>query len=222
MNILLVAATALEIQPFLQHFELEASSGNEFLVKSDKHQITILITGVGMVATTFQLTRILEHQQFEFVIQAGVAGSYDKKLQLGTVYWVASDRFGDLGAEDHHQYLDIFQLGLQEEHQYPFQQKAFKNPIEKFPFIPLIPPVNSITVNTVSGNSATIKLRQEHHQCQLETMEGAAFHYVCLMKQVPFLQIRSLSNYVEPRNRSSWKMSQAVLTLNKWLLSALV
>lgn len=222
MHILLVAATALEIKPFLKHFELESSSGNEFQVSSGKHQISILITGVGMVATTFHLTKVLEQRQFDWMIQAGVAGSFDKNLQLGNVYWVESDRFGDLGAEDRHQYLDVFQLGLQDESQYPFQQKAFVNPIDKFPFNPSLPSVTSISVNTVSGKSTTITLRQDHHHCQLESMEGAAFHYVCLMKRIPFLQVRSLSNYVEPRDRSSWKLSEAVWALNKWLLSALV
>ena len=33
-------------------------------------------------------------------------------------------------------------------------------------------------------------------------MEGAAFMYVCLMHQVPFAQIRAVSNVVERRNRA--------------------
>ena len=44
-------------------------------------------------------------------------------------------------------------------------------------------------------------------------MEGAAFMYACLMHGVPFAQIRAVSNVVERRNRSSWKVQEAIEAL---------
>jgi futalosine hydrolase len=42
-------------------------------------------------------------------------------------------------------------------------------------------------------------------------MEGAAFFYACLQQQgLGFVQIRALSNYVEPRNRAAWQIPQAI------------
>jgi futalosine hydrolase len=52
-------------------------------------------------------------------------------------------------------------------------------------------------------------------------MEGAAFHYVCLQEGMPFAQVRSISNYVEPRNRSAWKIKEAVIALNEWVVAFL-
>ncbi len=51
---------------------------------------------------------------------------------------------------------------------------------------------------------------RQKYNAHLETMEGAAFHYVCLQKEIPFLQIRGISNYVGERDKSKWKMEEAI------------
>jgi futalosine hydrolase len=50
-------------------------------------------------------------------------------------------------------------------------------------------------------------------------MEGAAFHYLCLHEQVPFIQIRAISNMVGERNKLNWKMKEAVYNLNDKLIA---
>lgn len=52
-------------------------------------------------------------------------------------------------------------------------------------------------------------------------MEGAAFFYACLLAGVPFLQIRSISNRVEPRNRTAWDIPSAIQNLNQTLMEML-
>ena len=51
-----------------------------------------------------------------------------------------------------------------------------------------------------------------------ESMEGAALHYVCLMENVPFLQIRSISNYIGERNKKKWDMMESINNLNNSLV----
>ena len=51
----------------------------------------------------------------------------------------------------------------------------------------------------------------------IETMEGAALHYVCLQEHIPFLQIRSISNHVGERDKTKWKIKEAIENLNKEL-----
>jgi futalosine hydrolase len=41
-------------------------------------------------------------------------------------------------------------------------------------------------------------------------MEGAAFMYACLIADVPFAQVRAVSNVVERRNRESWRLADAI------------
>ena len=48
----------------------------------------------------------------------------------------------------------------------------------------------------------------------IETMEGAALHYVCLSERIPFLQLRCVSNYVGERDKSKWALREAIMNLN--------
>jgi futalosine hydrolase len=49
-------------------------------------------------------------------------------------------------------------------------------------------------------------------------MEGAALHYVCREANIPFIQVRAISNYVGERNKEHWKIKEAIDSLNEHLL----
>ena len=108
MHLLLTAATHLEIAPFIHHLQSNYKQLGSDIFFNDNHRIQLLITGVGMVATTYSLTKVLSEKTFDLVIQAGIAGSYDRSLLLGNVYAVKTEIFGDMGAEDHYNFLDFF------------------------------------------------------------------------------------------------------------------
>ena len=76
-----------------------------------------------------------------------------------------------------------------------------------------LPRVRGITVNTVHGHEPSIAAVKARWDPQVESMEGAAFMYVCLMYQVPFAQIRAVSNAVERRNRQAWQVGEALEAL---------
>lgn len=218
MNILIIAATQLEIAPFEAFLQEHFKQLGDSIFFNEKHRVQLLITGIGMVATTFQLTDILAEKSYDMVLQAGIAGSYDSNISLGKVFMVSEDMFGDLGAEDHYNFLDVFDLDFEEKNTFPFQNKRLVNPMNMLPFIPDLPTATALTVNAVSGSEFTIEKRRNKYNCQLESMEGGALHYVCLVKNIPFLQVRSISNYVEPRDRSKWKIKEALHSLNEWLV----
>jgi len=52
---------------------------------------------------------------------------------------------------------------------------------------------------------------------QIESLEGAACFYVCMMLKTNVIQLRAISNMVEPRNRSNWKIELAITNLNATL-----
>jgi futalosine hydrolase len=84
-----------------------------------------------------------------------------------------------------------------------------------------LPRARGVTVNTVSGRTASIQRLEQQYGPDVESMEGAAFHYACLTEQVPFLQLRTISNYVEVRDKSKWNIPLAVQNLNNTLLALL-
>ena len=207
MKLLIVAATEAEINPTIEYLH------NSHFAHG---MVEVLITGVGMVATTYALTKQLQKQQYDLVLQAGVGGSFDRAIALGSLVFVTSERFGDLGAEDHDDYIDIFDMGLIPEGP-PFTGNLLQTPLLPVHGRISLPRVSGLTINTVSGRESTIALRTERFGSQVESMEGAALHYVCLMENIPFAQVRALSNYVIPRDKSQWQMKDAIINLNSWL-----
>lgn len=219
MKILLVSATAIEIQPFLGTLS-KAQIINQHLSSYFYHdiEIDVLITGVGMVFTTFYVGTQLNNKKYDLAINAGVAGAIDYNLQLGEVMQVVQDYFYELGAEDGANWLSIADLGLLSNNDLPYTANGLIN--QNVPNIPLInslKPVKAHTVNKVHGNLQNIIAMQQRSNAQIESMEGAAFLFCCLKLDVPCLQLRSISNYVEVRNKANWKMKEAVLSLNEAL-----
>lgn len=209
MKVLIVAATEGEITPFIQHIP----------ALPPVHEVGVLITGVGMVATTYALTKKLQQVHYDLVIQAGVGGSFDRNLALGEVVFITSDQYGDLGAEDHDEYIDVFEMGLLSIAAPPHIGGKLLTPLQPVHQKIELPQVSGLTINTVSGSQATIKRRMEKYGCTVESMEGAALHYVCLIEGITFAQVRGISNYVIPRDKSQWQMKDAIVNLNKWLIS---
>src|SRR5471030_1055359 len=110
MNVLIISATEMEVSIFKQHIEVSTP---------ENVSIALLVTGVGSIATTYALTRELQNNKYDLIIQAGVGGSFDCDIPLGEVVFVTSDQYGDLGAEDHDEYIDIFDMGLMEGDTHP-------------------------------------------------------------------------------------------------------
>jgi futalosine hydrolase len=174
----------------------------------------VLITGVGMVATAAQCSRALSKTQYGLALNFGVCGSFDPALTPGTVVHVTSDRIAELGAEDGERFLTIHELQLLGENEFPFEGGALVNrhpPVSAI--LSQLPAVSGITVNTVHGNDLSIARVVERYRPQVESMEGAAFMFACLIHEVPFAQVRAVSNVVEKRNRAAWKMPEAIRSL---------
>lgn len=217
MKVLLVAATEMEIAPFMEHLSKNwAISGDRGFIKGEI-KLQVYITGVGMIATTYSLVNALQHS-YDIALQVGVAGSFNSSIKLGELVCVKSEQYGDLGAEDHYKFLDIFDLGLLQPGTEPFTVKELVMPLSSLSEKIQLQQVKGITVNTVSGSSFTIQSRMEKFAPDIESMEGIAFHYVCLKHNIPFAQVRSISNYVEPRDKTKWQMKDAIINLSKWLI----
>ena len=221
MEILLVAATPFEILPVQEWLKKEFSVDKDGIFRKKDLQVTVLITGVGITATAWNLGRYLARQQPDLAVNAGVAGAFDRSLQLGAVVHVVSERFGDLGVEESDgRFTDLFELGLLEPAEKPFINAQLYNPAASESRF--LPPAKGLTVNKVHGSQASIDaVRVKYPDAQVESMEGAAFFYACLQTNVSFLEIRSISNYVEPRNRAGWQLGPAIENLNGTLVEML-
>lgn len=213
MNILIVAATPFEVAPLIQWLEKGHTQTGPLRYRCHQADVSVLITGVGMTLTAYALGKVLPGGKFDIALNAGIAGAFNRTLAIGEVVQVVSERFGDLGAEeaDGH-FMNVHDMGLIEPGQYPFQGGRLLN--ETAGAFDFLPKAHGISVNRVHGSAKSIAQATAVFDADVESMEGAAFFYACLMEQVPFLEIRSISNYVEPRNRDNWNIPLAIDQLN--------
>lgn len=194
MKWLVVAATEKEIVPIqerLSGLTLEAD-------------IDFLVTGVGMVSATHSLTRVLTKIRYDKALQIGIAGTLADRLPLRSVAAVSEDHFIELGAEDNGQFLSLSDMGLS-------GIDRVRPSLGLHRDLPVgIHWAKGITVNRVHGERLSIDRLITMTDAALESMEGAAFYYVCNQENIPCLQLRGISNRVEPRNRDSWDIPGAV------------
>ncbi|RYG52980.1 MAG: futalosine hydrolase [Chitinophagaceae bacterium] len=207
MYILLISSTENEISPTLSWL----SSVNGVV---NDHEVETLITGVGSTATTYALTRHLLWRTPELVIQAGIGGSFSWDLPPTSVAFINEEVIADLGAIDNGELSDIFDLGLAAEDEHPFTNRMLVNPNSESWKRFGLPFVRGATINCISSTPEQVQSIKNKYGPVIESMEGAALHYSCIMEQIPFIQLRGVSNFVGERDKSKWKMMEAIAGLN--------
>jgi futalosine hydrolase len=201
MQILLTAATANEIALFANTYA----------------NVDVLITGVGVPATMYHLQKRLHQVDYDLVIQAGIGGAFATDLHLGETVLIKQDTFGDLGTEENNIFTSFFNTALIDANEFPFKNGWLINEFSMPENIPF-KLAKAVTVNKVTDNVLQKQQLTAAFDAQIESMEGAALHYICLQEHIPFIQLRSVSNYVGERDKTKWKMKAAIEHLNAELL----
>lgn len=171
-------------------------------------KITTLITGVGMVATAAHLATAIANHRPRVVLNIGIAGAFHDELPVGSVVQVVQDRLSELGVEDNGSFIPMDASGL-----IPTDQLVYTTDVRLQGF----EAVSGITVNRVHGSTDSIQAVRQLFHPHTESMEGAAVAYVCQMAQLPWVQVRAISNRVEPRDRSKWNIPLALANLRTQL-----
>ena len=197
MNVLVVSATEFEIEPLVH----------------ENNIADVLITGIGIPATIFRLTKKLSQKNYDLVIQAGIAGTFSPDLKKGTVLLVDKDAFGDLGIYEKGNFKTLFDSGFINENEFPFSNGWLVNRHEYLTHSSLSL-ATGITVNKITDDGIQIKKLSDKFKPDIESMEGAALHYICLQQKIKFLQLRSISNTVGERDKQKWEMKKATTNLN--------
>lgn len=222
-NILIIAATMLEINPLVGHLQ-EAYTRlreQELLFEGKGLLIRVEICGIGMLATAFNLGQALNTGTFDCVIQLGIGGAYPTaQIDLGEVVYVQAERIGDMGASTKEgAFLTLQQIGLEEPSAGTLPGHP---PADLEAFLQQLKAAEGISINHNAGDAACRhRFAIAPESIVVESMEGVALHYVCSALKVPFVQIRSISNWVEPRDKSRWQMGLALQNLNKTAINLL-
>ena len=220
VKILFVAATSFEISPFLEKLVFVKKTDNRVMqYRLESVLIDLIVPGIGMMVTAFELGRQFSREKYDFAINAGICGSFIHKLKIGDVVEVVEDCISDLGAEESERFLTVFDLGLLNPHSVPYINGVLINYSKmESTVLGRLLKVKGATANKIPGRSQSIENSGILYSPEIETMEGAAFLYSCLMEGIPCAQIRAVSNYVEERDKSKWDVGLAVKNLNRVLV----
>jgi futalosine hydrolase len=208
MHTLLVSATEFEIGETTRWL-------NKTAVSYNTSNTELLISGVGQLRTAYAIQKKIQEKRPALVIQAGIGGSPSKK-DIGTVYAIRSEKTGDLGLMEKSGFTSLFDLGLDQPGHFPYQEGKLMNPYPDLLEWTGLPLIDGSTVNELKSDD--FAGFQRNGAPVVESMEGAALHYVCLMEAIPFLQIRSVSNVTGDRDKSRWKLKEAIDNLNRSLV----
>lgn len=188
----------------------------EFL-KSALPDVDVSITGVGVPSTIFQLQNLIAESSYDLIIQAGICGSFNiDKFQIGSSYLVEKDVFADIGIIENNELISMNELGFFHPDEAKFKDGWLINNGNIFTKLDL-QKCTSITINTLVENINNSALFIKKYQPQIESMEGAALHYVCLMKNIEFLQMRTVSNLVGERDKDKWHFNLAIYNMTEKL-----
>jgi len=214
MNCLVIAATTAEITPFLEHYRDPNTQW------ANNIEIDVLITGIGLTSTTYSVTRQLHIKRPDVVVQAGIAGCYHKNVKLGSVVAVKREIIADQCVIENGELKTMMDLKLMKPNQFPYTKGWLVNKNDVLNETNARK-VKAISINEITTSKRMIGLYSEKFNPAIESMEGAALHYACLREDIPFLQLRGVSNYIGERNKKKWNMKESIINLNNELIRLL-
>ena len=200
VHVILTAATALELSGIVADWP--AGSYLSAL------ELEYLVCGVGPVsAATIVTERLCEAPRPDLLLNVGLTGALDRTLALGEVVHIVREEFADLGVEERDGSITpATDLGRIDPDAPPLVGGRLYAPREPA----FAKQASGLTSATVHGEAASITRLRQRTDAQTESMEGAAVMWAAQRRGVAHVQLRAVSNYVEPRDRAGWRVELAL------------
>ena len=178
-----------------------------------------LALGVGKIAAASALTRALCKDRPDAVLLFGVCGAYPdrhlrsgvQELQILDLCTVASEIVVDDGVQMPDGFRDLEQLELARIGPY-LADTALTGRIGA---LLDCPSVCGATVSTGAGVDALSQVFALRSGASVESMEGAAVASVCEHFEVPYAQLRVVSNRTGDRDKGAWDLDGAIDRLGR-------
>lgn len=221
-EILIISATEFEQTELAQRLESPINQvvvGKRWVTGTRGNaKVRLVAGGLGAVNTAHALSCVLQSQIPELVLQVGIGGAYPTSgLELGALAVATIENYGDLGVRTREGWQSSAAIGI------PLVRGAndFYNhfPLDDALVLwaqGVLAKGNSslrvgpfVTVQECSGTIELGRERCERFAAICENMEGAAAAHICRLFEVPFLEVRGISNMVEDRHRDAWDIPGA-------------
>ena len=177
-----------------------------------------VVLGVGLLefATNLSvlLSRFAAEGPFTHVVLAGICGAYPGRgVSVGDVVRVDSEIVGDLGVVECDGSFTPW-------HKVSATSVYESSSLRGVPaWLSNLKPVAGLSVNCCTGTASMAKERSENFNVDVESMEGAACFSICHAFGIPCYEIRAVSNFATTRDKSTWRISDALASLRTVLTS---
>jgi futalosine hydrolase len=178
-------------------------------------RIDVKLAGVGPISAGIQTAKALTADEYDLVINMGIAGGFTDKAEVGSLVIANEIVSADLGAESPEGFITLDELGFGASTRVKTDSDLVQILLEvmKEENIP-VQAGNILTLSTVTGTAETTsKLQQREPGALAEAMEGYGVAMAAKEFGLPVLEIRSISNPIGPRDRSAWRIKDALFTL---------
>ena len=198
--LLIAAATENEIKPLAEHF--------------DDARVEIFVMGMGPVTAAARLSNYLtlHGARIGGVLNIGVAGAYvGSGMGMLDICLAQKEFLGDFGICMHDEIQD-FDHGLLKQGNSLLFENHLVSRVEEILNSHKITynRANFVTVNCCSGTEERGEFLRKKFAAGCENMEGAAVAMVCKNFDIACVELRCISNMVENRDTTKWKLPEAI------------
>lgn len=168
-------------------------------------RVDLLAAGAGSAAAAAGAASALAIAPYDLVLCAGVAGGF-APVEVGGTVVASAVVHADFGAETEDGFICADLLGLG-----PTRTELPAALVGELAARTSARTGAVVTVCTVTGSARTAAdLVARHPDAVAEAMEGAGVLAAASAHGVPFAELRTISNRVGPRDRSSWQLGPAL------------
>jgi futalosine hydrolase len=189
----------------------------------EEKPVRVLITGPGTINAVQSLTAAIENVRPSLIIQTGGAGTFrESGLNIGDIGIATEEIDIQLGIESGNDSLPLNELPfsiiksshMDIKNRYPFDIKLVNQASDTLVNVfegkrVQVVKGSFVTVSTITATDSRAKDIYKHYSPCMEGMEGAGAAHLAIHYDIPFLEIRSASNFVGKRDRSSWNLPLA-------------
>ncbi|MXY96611.1 MAG: futalosine hydrolase [Gemmatimonadetes bacterium] len=195
--------------------------------------VLLIEGGVGQVNTAAALTLALTRHDPAVILQFGVGGAYVRSgLEVGDLAIATEECYGDTGVLAPVGWIDLEGMGFpvlparSGAHGRPQRQPVYNRiPLDAIRAEMILQHVKNgmegetacriaagpfVTVQRCSGVQAVGDTLAARYDGICENMEGAAAAHVSAANDIPFVEIRGISNRVVDRDLSQWDLPLAI------------
>ncbi len=178
--------------------------------------LDVLITGVGKSNAAAAVARNIEPLRHRFVLSLGIGGLLPgHALDLASSVLASASVFADEGAQTPDTFLDISAMGFPPAPGltgssfpgHPLAHRALRELVDAVGHV--------ATVSTCSGTGPLAREIAHRSGAMVEAMEGAAIALVAHRMNIPFAEVRIVSNTTGDRAEQRWDIDGALRALER-------